>query len=498
MKFTYNNIEYKLILMTLAGSRFYGTYYDSEDPERIHPFNPSYKSDSDYRGVFIAHPDSKLGFSGKIEQIEIKKGKDGKVSEKQKAFIKELNEKLGMNMPDDEDIILYEIKKFLELALDNNPNICDILFTDNEAIVYANKKGRKLLNNKDIFISKKTKFTFSGYALSQLNRIKGHNKWITKYPKTHIVIAELKEAYDNGEIDYNWITDYFGGVVSEFVTGIKQIDANKLGKIKSINWYEFIEKHSIDRKIWESKIPHGVTSEEHKLAETNNLFADEWEHYRKPQLVNYCYPKDLKAHKYDMGENIDDIVSFDTGLSMSIKEFLINEASFRTISKTQYNIFTKPDMKYSGGIFSRNGDLKSNDTEEVGEFCFQLTIDENNYKKDLDNIQKLWEWKCNRNEKRGVLEEHFGYDTKHASHIFRLLIGAKNILETNEYHPRLEGDNLKLVRGILNGEYKYDWVVEESAKMEKELEPLYQASKLPHKPNHKKANELLLKLSRKF
>ena len=498
MKFTYNNIEYKLILMTLAGSRFYGTYYDSEDPERIHPFNPSYKSDSDYRGVFIAHPDSKLGFSGKIEQIEIKKGKDGKVSEEQKAFIKELNEKLGMNMPDDEDIILYEIKKFLELALDNNPNICDILFTDNDAIIYANKKGRKLLNNKDIFISKKTKFTFSGYALSQLNRIKGHNKWITKYPKTNIVITELKDAYDNGEIDYNWITDYFGGNVSEFVTGIKQEDANKIGKVKSIDWYEFIEKHSIDKKIWETKIPHGMTPEEHALAEHINMFSDEWEYYRKPQLVNYCYPKDLKARKYDMGENIDDIVSFDTGLSMSIKEFLINEASFRTISKTQYNIFTKPDMKYSGGIFSRNGDLKSNDTEEVGEFCFQLTIDENNYKKDLDNIQKLWEWKCKRNEKRSVLEEHFGYDTKHMSHLFRLLIGAKNILETNEYHPRLEGDNLKLVRAILNGEYKYDWVVEESAKMEKELETLYQASKLPHKPNHKKANELLLKLSREF
>ena len=247
MKFTYNNIEYKLILMTLAGSRFYGTYYDSEDPERIHPFNPSYKSDSDYRGVFIAHPDSKLGFSGKIEQIEIKKGKDGKVSEEQKAFIKELNEKLGMNMPDDEDIILYEIKKFVELALDNNPNICDILFTDNDAIIYANKKGRKLLNNKDIFISKKTKFTFSGYALSQLNRIKGHNKWITKYPKTNVVITELKDAYDNGEIDYNWITDYFGGNVSEFVTGIKQEDANKIGKVKSIDWCEFIEKHSIDK-----------------------------------------------------------------------------------------------------------------------------------------------------------------------------------------------------------------------------------------------------------
>ncbi len=57
---------------------------------------------------------------------------------------------------------------------------------------------------------------------------------------------------------------------------------------------------------------------------------------------------------------------------------------------------------------------------------------------------------------------------------------------------------MKFVRDILNGEYKYDWVVEESAKMEKELEPVYQASKLPHKPNHKKANELLLMLSREF
>lgn len=206
MKFTYNNIEYKLILMTLAGSRFYGTYYDSEDPERIHPFNPDYKSDSDYRGVFIAHPDSKLGLSEKIEQIEIKKGKDGNVSQEQKAFIKELNEKLGMNMPDDEDIILYEIKKFVELALDNNPNICDILFTDNDAIIYANKKGRKLLNNKDIFISKKTKFTFSGYALSQLARMRG----TIQYSPTTLKI--LFKALENKDIDDAWLRENFKGL----------------------------------------------------------------------------------------------------------------------------------------------------------------------------------------------------------------------------------------------------------------------------------------------
>ena len=340
------------------------------------------------------------------------------------------------------------------------------------------------------------KFTYEEFIRPKYSG--GHNKWITQYPKTDVVFKELKDAFEKGEIDYNFITDHFGGNVSAYVTGIKQEDANKIGKVKSIDWYEFIEKHSIDKKIWETKIPHGMTPEEHALAEHINMFTDEWEYYRKPQLVNYCYPKDLKARKYDMGENIDDIVSFDTGLSMSIKEFLINEASFRTISKTQYNIFTKPDMKYSGGIFSRTGDLKANDTEEVGEFCFQLTIDENNYKKDLDNIQKLWEWKCNRNEKRGVLEEHFGYDTKHMSHTIRLLIGGLNILETGEYHPRLEGENLKLVRNVLNGEFTYDYLVDYASKLEKKLDTKYSESTLPKTPNHKKANELLLKLSREF
>ena len=151
-----------------------------------------------------------------------------------------------------------------------------------------------------------------------------------------------------------------------------------------------------------------------------------------------------------------------------------------------------------GGIFSRNGNLKAKDPKEVGTFCFQLSIDDMNYRKDLDDIQKLWAWRTGRNENRSVLEEHFGYDVKHGSHLFRLLIGAKNILTTGEYHPRLSGKNLELVNGILNGKQTYEWVIEEAYKMEKELETLYKTSKLPKTPNHKKANELLLELSKEF
>jgi hypothetical protein len=406
-----------------------------------------------------------------------------------------------MNMPLDEDIALYEIKKFISLALENNPNIMDLLFADDDAVLYKNKKGKKLLKNRDIFISKKTKYTFSGYAISQLQRIKGHNKWITKYPKTDVVINTLKEAFDAGDIDYNFITDHFGGKVSAFATGIKQQDANELGKVEALSWEKFVEKYGFDKNTHDRFVPPGITAEEHQEFEQTNLSFDEWEQYRKPQLIDYTTAKDLKAKKLSMDSDVGSITDFEGHSNwhmITLRDFLKTKASFRTISKTQYNIFTPADEKFNGGIFGRNGDLKANDPEEVGEFVCQISVDEMNYKKDLDNIGKLWDWRTGRNEKRSVLEEHFGYDTKHGSHTLRLLLGGANILRTGEYHPRLEGDNLKLVKKVLNGGMTYDELVAMAEKMEKDLEPLYKASKLPHSPNHKKANELLLELSRKF
>jgi len=476
MLFKFNNNEYRLILFTLSGSRFYGTYYDKNDPDRIHPLKPNYCSDHDYRGIFISNPDTKIGLIGHIDEIEVKTDKNGDTSEQNKALIDQLNTKLNLNMAYDTDLTLYEIKKFITLANENNPNIFDILFADNEAIQYSDEKGKKLLNeNKEIFISTKTKFTFSGYAVSQLHRISGHNKWINKYPKTNIVINELKKGFDNGEIDYNWITDFFGGRVSEFVTGIPQQEANNLENMVSISWSEFINRHS-------------------EKAESEDVMTiTDWEVYRKPQLVDYCKLKDLNAKKLSLDSFVPMVYK-----ELTIRRFLIESASFRTISKTQYNIFMPPNNKYNGGIFSRNGMLKVKDPKEVGTFCFHMSIDHSAYLKDLDDIQKLWTWKTGRNEKRSVLEEHFGYDVKHGSHCFRLLIGGKNILATGEYKPRLSGDDLKLVRSILNGEKTYDWVIEHSEKLLKDLDVAYNNSKLPKTPNHKKSNELLLELSREL
>lgn len=500
MYFTYQNNKYRLILFTLAGSRFYGTHYEAGDPERQHPFKPNYSSDHDYRGIFIAHPDTKLGLTGNITEIEVKTaGEDKLAPPEQRALIKELNEKLGLNMAEDEDLVLYEVKKFVTMALENNPNIMDIVFADDDAVIYENDKGKKLREEgKGIFMSTKTKFTFSGYAMSQLKRIKSHNKYIVKYPKTANVLRALKTAFDLKDIDYYWITDHFGGRVSEFVTEVKQQDANKLGKVKSISWEEFTTKYALNRSLWEEANTEVVGEERTKLVD-GLLFIDELETYRKPQLIDYCTAKDLKAKKFPLDTTEPHQLNPNISTrSITVKEFLMEEASFRTVSKTQYNIFTPATKDFNGGIFARNGNLKVNDPEEVGEFVFQLSIDDANYQRDLDDIEKLWEWRTGRNEKRSILEEHHGYDTKHGAHLVRLMLGAKNILTTGEYHPRLTGDNLQLVKDVLNGKKPYEWVVEMATKMEAELEELYKTSKLPKTPDHKRANELLLELSREM
>ena len=174
-------------------------------------------------------------------------------------------------------------------------------------------------------------------------------------------------------------------------------------------------------------------------------------------------------------------------------EFLNTKASFRPVSKTQFAIYDGGD-----GIFAQNGKIKSNPPKEVGTFICTISYNENEYKKDLDAIAKLWEWRTKRNEKRSVLEEHFGYDTKHLSHTVRLLIGGGNILRTSSYEPRLSGANLLLVKDVLNGKYTYDEVVRMAEELEKGLDKLYEESTIPKTPNHKKANTLLIELSNNY
>lgn len=74
------------------------------------------------------------------------------------------------------DIVYYELGRFVELLLKNNPNILEVLASAPECILYQHPIMQQL--TLDLFLSKQTQQTFAHYAVSQIKKAKGLNKKI--------------------------------------------------------------------------------------------------------------------------------------------------------------------------------------------------------------------------------------------------------------------------------------------------------------------------------
>jgi uncharacterized protein len=83
----------------------------------------------------------------------------------------------------EEDRTIYAFGQFFKLCAQCNPNICEMLFVPSDKTLMKTKEWDIVLDNKQLFLSKKAKFTFTGYAISQLHRIKRHRKYFINTPK---------------------------------------------------------------------------------------------------------------------------------------------------------------------------------------------------------------------------------------------------------------------------------------------------------------------------
>jgi uncharacterized protein len=143
-------VEQRTILIGLAGSHGYGL----SRPE----------SDLDYRGVFIAGKKYYLGLD-KVEQ------KDGGWDTEPGIFDFLTGQK---------DTVIYELKKFVQLLAGANPNILELLWLKQYPI--ETEVGKYLIEHRQMFLSKRVKHTYSGYAFAQIKKIESHRKWLLDPP----------------------------------------------------------------------------------------------------------------------------------------------------------------------------------------------------------------------------------------------------------------------------------------------------------------------------
>lgn len=95
--------------------------------------------------------------------------------------------------------------------------------------------------------------------------------------------------------------------------------------------------------------------------------------------------------------------------------------------------------------------------------------------------------------KRKGLVDKFGYDTKNAQHLIRLLRQGTEFLKTGELIvERPDAEELKQIK---LGAWKIDKVKREADKLFKEMEDAYKASKLPAQVNAEKVHRLVVEIN---
>jgi len=69
------------------------------------------------------------------------------------------------------DLSIYNIVKYFQLCMDNNPNMIDSLFTSSECVLHSTQVGEMVRSNRRLFLHKGSWHKFKGYAYSQLHKM---------------------------------------------------------------------------------------------------------------------------------------------------------------------------------------------------------------------------------------------------------------------------------------------------------------------------------------
>jgi uncharacterized protein len=125
-----------ILFECVAGSRAYGTTTST--------------SDEDIRGIFAVPASSYLSLVRPPDQIGDAKG----------------------------NTVYYSLRRIIELLSQANPNILELLFMPQDCVLKITPDMQQLIAHRRVFISKQCADTHAGYAMSQIKKARGQNKWI--------------------------------------------------------------------------------------------------------------------------------------------------------------------------------------------------------------------------------------------------------------------------------------------------------------------------------
>lgn len=69
------------------------------------------------------------------------------------------------------DVVAYELRKFIRLLIQGNPNVLSLLWLPEKHYVVMTDVGKMLVENRKLFVGRHVYRSFTGYAMSQFTRM---------------------------------------------------------------------------------------------------------------------------------------------------------------------------------------------------------------------------------------------------------------------------------------------------------------------------------------
>ena len=343
------------------------------------------------------------------------------------------------------DETYHEFGKRMTLLSKGNPNALESLFVPDRMVVGdVHPVIRKVLDNRDKFVSKEVVKALSGYAFNQIKKARGLGKKIVN------PVTERKDV-----LDFCYVADKQGSKPVKEWLSENGLDQKYCGLVNIPNmphtygvYYDFAAFFKFENVDWKVKFAPG---DEVVVTPVSK------------------YDKFIGTHDKaeEIQKRIDDKVFFHYGGIVHPDDLeKSNEVRLSSIPKGEKPIFM---MQY-------NKDAYTCHCREYKEYQ---------------------EWVENRNQKRYSKAVEAGYNQKNMCHCIRLLTMAKEISEGKGFILWRTEDR-DFLMGIKNGDYTYEYLIEYAEKLLADVNENLPKSNLPDEVDKEFVNKLLVDCRKEY